>query len=148
MGAGGGRHWVYGFMSDTLTLRARANYCINPASSNYVNPLGLTAMPYTSPVGWFNGTNVSPNGTITTVNSVSPVGAYDMSGNTYEWCGDWYTAYGSAAQTNPTGPASGTYRVIRNGGWDIYNYVSRTASRDFDDPSVVVDSVGFRISRS
>ncbi len=62
----GSKHWIYGFTSDTLTGKNRANYYDAPS---YVNPLGLTAYPYTSPDAWFDGVNVSPNGSVTTVNS-------------------------------------------------------------------------------
>jgi formylglycine-generating enzyme required for sulfatase activity len=46
------------------------------------------------------------------------LGLYDMSGNVYEWCNDWKGDYSSASQTNPKGPGSGQYRVIRGGGWN------------------------------
>ncbi|MCX5770625.1 MAG: SUMF1/EgtB/PvdO family nonheme iron enzyme, partial [Candidatus Hydrogenedentes bacterium] len=112
----GARHWIYGFTSDVLVGRDRCNY---DDSTSYVNPLGLTSLPYTSPVGWFNGTNVSPNGNISTENSASPAGCYDMSGQVYEWVNDWYAAYSSEPQTNPTGPAIGAGgRVFRGGAWD------------------------------
>ncbi len=125
----GAKHWVYGFQSDTNTVSACCNY---KNGSAYVNPLGLTGYPYTSPAGWFNGLNVSPNGTVTTVNSMSPVGAYDMSGNVFEWCGDWFAAYGAGAQTNPTGPASGTERVLRGGAWGLGASYCRSACRAFN----------------
>ena len=49
--------------------------------------------------------------------SPNELGLYDMSGNVYEWCQDWWGDYSSESQTNPTGPESGSLRVLRGGCW-------------------------------
>ncbi len=146
--AGGPKHWIYGFSSDTLTGKDRENYY--DLKPDFVNPLGLNGNPFTSPVGWFNGVNVSLNGNVHTVNSVSPVGAYDMSGNVWEWCGDWYldSYYEGGSMKNPLGPDSGALRVVRGGSWRNYGYNSRSASRHSvapDDPDFYY---GFRLART
>ncbi len=151
----GTKHWIYGFTSDTLTGNARNNYTSGGGASvdDFVNPLGLSAQPYTSPVGWFNGVNVSPNGNVATVNSVSPVGAYDMSGNVMQWCGDWFDSYGSGAQVNPTGPtgssASNSGRVARGGAWYDSHQYCRSALR-LKLPAETASSgvFGFRLAKS
>ncbi|MCE5229645.1 SUMF1/EgtB/PvdO family nonheme iron enzyme [bacterium] len=147
----GYKHWAYGFKSDTWTEKSRAN--CGGESGSYTNPLGFKDFPnqpYTSPVGWFNGVNVSPNGNVQTINSPSPAGCYDMSGNVWEWCHDWYGDYSSNVQTNPTGPATGVRRVIRGGGWGHKWYFSRSAYRyDLDiPPGGAYHQLGFRVART
>jgi formylglycine-generating enzyme required for sulfatase activity len=143
----GSKHWIYGFMSDS-NVSGTANRCNDYNVASFDNPLGLTTTPYTSPAGWFNGTNVSPNGSVTTVNSPSPVGAYDMSGNVWQWCGDYYGAYSADAQMNPLGSATGPNRVTRGGSWYAQSKVCRTANRSSTDPTTTIGYIGFRLSRS
>jgi len=126
-----GRRFPWG---DAIS-ETNANYFSSPAfdpfdsgPSGYNATYATGAYPYTSPVGSF-----AANG----------YGLYDMAGNVYEWCWDWYgTPY--AGGTDPRGSASGTDRVIRGGCWIARAGYARCAYRSYYSPTVAVYSNGFR----
>ena len=88
-------------------------------------------------------------GTIHTIGTKNPneLGIYDMSGNVYEWCNDWYDSnyYSYNQSNNPQGPLSGTYRVIRGGSWYYDDSYCRVASRDYYIPTYTYKYLGFRV---
>ncbi|MEI7989527.1 MAG: bifunctional serine/threonine-protein kinase/formylglycine-generating enzyme family protein [Chloroflexota bacterium] len=76
----------------------------------------------------------------------SPYGVMDMSGNVWEWVNDWYgdNYYQTSPQKNPTGPDSGTVRVLRGGSWAYDSWYLRSAYRNWDNPGNCYNDYGFR----
>ncbi len=102
-------------------------------------------------VAWYGrwgDNNGNSNGETHTVatKKANELGIYDMSGNVYEWCSDWYDSYSGNSQTNPTGPSSGSKRVLRGGDWGEGSTYTRVSSRFKEDPQIRYDYLGLRLA--
>ncbi len=101
-------------------------------------------------VAWYYGNN-SPYGS-KPIGTKAPngIGTYDMSGNLWEWCWDWYSSsyYSSSPQNNPTGPNSGSYRLLRGGDWADGAAYCRVADRGNGGPYYGNYVGGFRLCRA
>jgi len=116
----GGKQYKYG--TDDGTISTSKAYYYNPAN-----------VPYPSEVGLYPS---------------NPFGLYNMSGNVSEWCNDWYDDYSSASVTDPTGPSSGSKRVVRFGSWGATAKGCRSALRTGSNPTFIMNGdKGFRVVR-
>jgi len=114
--AGNATRFGYGDDPDYTRLGEYAWYSCN--SGEVTHPVGLK-----KPNGW---------------------GLYDMHGNVWEWCLDWYGDYPGGSVTDPRGPSTGSYRVLRGGGWGYYAFRCRTAYRGYYYPTFRNNGFGFR----
>lgn len=98
-------------------------------------------------VAWYKGNSNSHTHDVKT-KSPNELGIYDMSGNVFEWCKDWFGYYSSSSQTNPKGPSSGSDRVFRGGSCIDFAGNCRVSFRSNYAPDFRRDYLGFRLALS
>ena len=106
----------------------------NDTAANWDDDGAYDGFNYTAPVGSFE-------------NGKSGAGCYDLAGNVWEWCLDWYAPYEGTMLENPTGPLSGSERAVRGGSWKSISRSLRVSARTKLKPAATNTNVGFRLVR-
>jgi formylglycine-generating enzyme required for sulfatase activity len=157
----------YNINGSNVTINSGANgYCLPTeaewefaaSGGNNSNGYLYSGSDYYEDVAWYEGNSGGYTQPVGELYS-NELGFFDMSGNVYEWCYDWYdsTYYAYSGENNPMGPSSGYYKIIRGGscfsqlyydGFYTYLIACRPAYRNYALPANQYTNVGFRIVRS
>lgn len=131
--------WEYACRAGTTTAVNNGKNLSDKTSDSNMSLVARYLVNCKTTVGGYKGH--------TTVGSYAPNawGLYDMHGNVREWCVDWNAKFTSAAVTDPTGPTSGTYRILRGGGYESGAANCRSASRSYDSPKKGHYDYGLRV---
>lgn len=125
-------------------LPTEAEWEFAARGGNYSRHYKYSGSNYISDVAWYDGNSSNRTHPVGT-KQANELGLYDMSGNVWEWCSDWYGSYSSYSQNDPTGPNSGSNRVERGGSWGSHARICRSSVRGILAPGRRGNFLGLRL---
>ena len=125
-------------------LPTEAEWEFAARGGNYSRHYKYSGSNYISDVAWYSDNSRNRTHPVGT-KQPNELGLYDMSGNVWEWCSDWYGSYSSYSQTNPTGPNSGSDRVYRGGASGFFARICRSSRRSCNSPGYRDIGLGLRL---
>lgn len=125
-------------------LPTEAEWEFAARGGNYSRHYKYSGSNYIGDVAWYGDNSDSRTHPVGT-KQPNELGLYDMSGNVYEWCSDWYGSYSSYSQSNPTGPNGGSCRVERGGCWYCFARFCRSSFRNGGTPGGSSYGLGLRL---
>lgn len=125
-------------------LPTEAEWEFAARGGNYSRHYKYSGSNYISDMAWYDGNSSNRTHPVGT-KQANELGLYDMSGNVWEWCSDWYGSYSSYSQNDPTGPNSGSNRVKRGGSWSSSAGICRSSHRVDGSPGGRDYRLGLRL---
>lgn len=128
-----------------LPTEVEWEYAAGGGSKDRTEYAGTDSKELLQEYAWYSANSNSRTNPVGALKA-NAIGLYDMSGNVWEWCWDWYGDYPENPKKDYAGPELGVYRVLRGGGWFDTAERCRVTDRGYNTPTICCNGVGFRIA--
>ncbi len=140
--------WLSKKTGDKYTLPTEAQWEYAAKGGNKSKNYKYSGSNNVNEVAWYDETTHEQGTKAVGTLKANELGIFDMSGNAWEWCNDYFGKYTKSTQTNPKGIANSPFKVIRGGSWYYIEYLARLTARDGPRPTYTNYNYGFRVVKT